>query len=89
MGQLAWDGQAWRWDSRGYQAGEVTYSVTVAFDFQSVLLLRVGNPARASLWLWAEGSAFPQRWLDLRRAVYSPHRGAATNANRDMDTGLA
>lgn len=74
-GQLAWDGQHWRWDSRGYQTGTVHYQVVVALDFQSLLLLRVGNPAQASLWLWAERKACPPRWLDLRRAVFSPHRG--------------
>ena len=74
VGQLAWDGQVWRWESRGYQAGVPEYELSIALDLQNVMLLRLENQAHAKLWLWAERRAFPERWLDLRRAVYSPHR---------------
>lgn len=74
VGQLAWDGQVWRWEGPGYQAGVAEYELSVALDFQKVMLLRLENQAHAKLWLWAERRAFPERWLDLRRAVYSPHR---------------
>ena len=74
VGQLAWDRQVWRWEGPGYQAGVAEYELSVALDFQNVMLLRVENQAHAKLWLWAERRAFPERWLDLRRAVYSPHR---------------
>jgi toxin CptA len=74
VGQLAWDGQVWRWEGPGYQAGVAEYELLAALDFQSVMLLRLENQAHAKLWLWAEQRAFPARWLDLRRAVYSPHR---------------
>ena len=77
LGTLAWDGQCWRWQSNGYQAGVAEYEVVVAADFQHIVLLRLQNPARARLWLWAERSTLPERWLDLRRAVYSPHRELA------------
>ena len=50
------------------------YELLVAADFQHVVLLRVKNQANASLWLWAERGAAPERWLDLRRALYSPQR---------------
>ncbi|MBH1957486.1 MAG: hypothetical protein I8H91_11800 [Burkholderiales bacterium] len=73
-GQLAWDGQAWRWESPGYQTGVAAQELSVVADFQRRLLLRLENQASASLWLWVEQSAMPERWLDLRRAVYSPHR---------------
>ena len=73
-GQVAWDGQVWRWEGPGYQAGVAEYQLSAAADFQHVMLLRIENQAHAKLWLWAERSAFPARWLDLRRAVYSPHR---------------
>ena len=69
-----WDGQYWRWESASYQAGTAEYELVVSADFQHALLLRVNNMAQASLWFWAERSAMPSRWLDLRRAVYSPHR---------------
>ncbi len=74
IGQLAWDGQSWCWESQGYQAGSTGHDVSVAFDFQSLMLLRLDNPAHVGLWLWAERRAFPERWLDLRRALYSPRR---------------
>ncbi len=74
IGQLAWDGQAWRWEGLGYQAGVAQYELSSAADFKNVMLLRVENQAHAKLWLWAERRADPARWLDLRRAVFSPHR---------------
>ena len=74
IGQIAWDGQVWRWESQGYQTGVAEQSLFVIADFQSLLLLRLENQAHASLWLWAEQKALPARWRDLRRAVYSPHR---------------
>jgi len=76
-GQLAWDGQCWRWESPGYQTGIAEQQLSVIADFQHLLLLRIENQAHASLWLWAERSAMPERWLDLRRAVYSPQRSPA------------
>ena len=73
-GQLAWDGDVWRWESAGYQAGIAEHELSVVADFQHSLLLRLENQARASLWLWVEQSTMPERWLDLRRAVFSPHK---------------
>lgn len=74
VGQLNWDGQVWHWEGPGYQSGMAEYELSAALDFQNVMLLRIENQAHAKLWLWAERRAFPARWLDLRRAVYSPHR---------------
>ncbi len=74
VGQLAWDGQVWRWEGPGYQVGVAEYDLSATLDFQNLLLLRIENQAHAALWLWAERRALPARWLDLRRAVYSPHR---------------
>lgn len=76
-GQLVWDGQHWHWESTAYQAGIAEQEVLVAADFQNIVLLRIKNHANASLWLWAERSALPERWLDLRRAIYSPQRISA------------
>ena len=70
-GQLTWDGQLWRWHSAGYAAGESALDLVIALDLQRVLWLRLQNSAGASLWLWAEKSALPFRWMDLRRAVCS------------------
>ena len=74
VGHLSWDGQAWHWESRGYPSGAAEQTVSVAFDCQVLMLLQIDNPAHARLWLWAEKRMCTERWLDFRRAVYSPHR---------------
>jgi hypothetical protein len=71
VGQLHWDGQDWRWESQGYPSGTPVLALSVALDLQRTLLLRLENHDNASLWLWAHRAAMPERWLDLRRAVYS------------------
>ena len=76
-GQLAWDADTWNWTSTGCQAGSALNELSVIADLQSRLLLRFENQAGKGLWLWAERSSLPERWLDLRRAVYSPHRSAS------------
>lgn len=74
IGCLAWDGQFWCWEGQGSQTGAEEQKLSVVADFQNLLLLRLENSARTHLWLWAERRAMPGRWLDLRRAVYSPRR---------------
>lgn len=71
VGQLRWDGQVWRWESQGYQSGALVSALAVTLDFQGVMLLRLESHDDAILWLWASRSSMPERWLDLRRAVYS------------------
>lgn len=71
VGQLRWDRQVWHWESQAYQAGTPVRALSVALDFQRILLLRLENHDHATLWLWASRQAMPERWLDLRRAVYS------------------
>ena len=83
-GQLAWDGDVWRWESPGYQTGVGEHALSVIADFQQRLLLRLENQAGASLWLWVEQNAMPERWLDLRRAVYSPHKSHASLSPHDF-----
>jgi toxin CptA len=82
-GQLAWDGEVWRWETLSYQAGIAEYELSVVVDFQHRLLLRLQNQAQTNTWLWVERQAAPERWLDLRRAVYSPHRSAVTSSPHD------
>ena len=83
-GQLAWDGDAWRWESTGYQTGADEDSLSVVADFQQRLLLRLESQAGASLWFWVEQNAMPERWLDFRRAVYSPHKSRASLPPHDF-----
>lgn len=77
VGQLVWDGERWHWESLAYPSGAAEYEVSVAADFQHIVLLHIKNHANAKLWLWAERGTFPERWLDFRRAIYSPHRSTA------------
>lgn len=79
VGHLSWDGQAWYWESKGYPSGAAEQTVSVAFDCQMMMLLQIDNPAQARLWIWAEKRMFAERWLDFRRAVYSPHRAPGTH----------
>ncbi|WP_431097811.1 hypothetical protein [Polaromonas aquatica] len=83
IGQLAWSGETWRWESPGYQAGVAEYELSVVIDFQHVLLLRLENQTHKRLWMWVARSAMPERWLDLRRAVYSPHKLSPASSQHD------
>ena len=74
VGRLQWDGQRWRWESVVYRSGTALEPPVVVLDVQFALLLRLDNQAGAVWWLWAERSALPARWLDLRRAVHARHR---------------
>ena len=83
-GQLHWDGKCWRWESQAghtlaqkhkqEQEQEQEQSICVIVDFQSWLLIRMENQSHACQWLWLERKNAPHRWLDLRRAIYAPHR---------------
>jgi hypothetical protein len=66
-GVLSWDGQAWRWSARAGASG----LLKVRLDFQGLLLVQWQPPPAPVEWLWLERRADPQRWADLRRAVYS------------------
>ena len=70
-GDLHWDGTAWTGP-----AGGALDSLDVALDVQRALLVR-WQAAPSAGWLWLERSRCPQRWLDLRRAVYSRARPPA------------
>ena len=72
--QLHWDGQCWRWETQTGYALPVEQTICVIVDFQSWLLIRMENQSHACQWLWLERKNAPHRWLDLRRAIYAPHR---------------
>lgn len=86
-GQLAWDGEVWRWESECRHSAMAEHELSVVADFQRCLLLRLESQAGASLWLWAEQPSLPERWLDLRRAVYSPHRSCGALPAHDLLSG--
>ena len=79
-GQLAWDGERWHWDSPGDFSSSEQSQVAVIVDVQSALLLLFETVGGARHWLWVERASQSERWMDLRRAVYSPHRVSTHSA---------
>lgn len=73
VGELGWDGDAWHWRANGQDASGC---LAASLDFQQFILLRWdGGPG--THWFWVERVSLPQRWDDLRRALYFPARSAA------------
>jgi toxin CptA len=71
-GTLTWNGADWSWSGRA-DAGVLE----VCLDLQRSMLVR-HVASGESQWFWLERASQPQRWDDVRRAVYSrPAAGAA------------
>jgi len=69
QGMLAWDGERWTWSSAASPLGqEGTLSVVV--DLQRLLLVH-WTSAGGRRWFWLEPAGARDRWVALRRAVYS------------------
>lgn len=71
VGDLAWDGAGWQW--RG-QAGRPS----VRLDLQGCLLLEWRGTEGGHAWMWLDQHRAGDRWMALRRAVYSPARTEAS-----------
>ncbi len=79
-GVLYWDGGQWVLDSLlpGQPPVLLKGAPEVQWDLQSHLWVCVhGTSGRSRVWLWLERRHQPERWADLRRAVYS-RAGAGT-----------
>lgn len=74
-GVLQFDSQQWHWQAHSVATVPLDH-LAVHLDLQQALLLR-GHRAGTPLWLWLDKGMAPQRWDDLRRAVYSPASAAA------------
>ena len=84
VGALCWDGQDWQWVSAGRTVGG---RLAVHLDAQAHLLLSFTPPRGAQCWCWAERASAPDRWADLRRAVYSrPKTTASLQASPEAAT---
>lgn len=70
-------------------AGLQAADAKMALDGQSWLLVRLAEPRHAARSVWLERRAMPQRWQDLRRAVYSRPvpAGLALTDTRSAPTG--
>lgn len=72
-GKLCWDGQTWvlEGDPLGSTVWVLDGPPMVQLDLQTHLWVCAFPSGRCRIWLWLERSSQPQRWMDLRRAVYS------------------
>lgn len=75
VGTIHWDGQAWSVATLTGLAQDEARALSappaVFLDMQSHLWVHVLPAGRRGLWLWLDRSGQPERWMDLRRAVYS------------------
>ena len=67
---LAWNGQEWTLEAMPH-ASAVAGTLAVHLDLQAHLWLRWQSGAGDVHWLWLEQRSAPERWGDMRRAVYS------------------
>ncbi|KAB2905214.1 MAG: hypothetical protein F9K35_01995 [Burkholderiaceae bacterium] len=72
QGDLVWDGGLWRFEGAGTR--DAAGVLRVHMDGQSHLLLSLREATGTVRWFWLERRMQPERWDDLRRAVYSRPR---------------
>lgn len=82
-GDLHWDGQHWSLDGA---SPVLTAQATVHLDFQSFLLLRL-KVDRSVSWLWLDRQASPERWHDVRRALFASPTAADKTAADSAPSG--
>jgi hypothetical protein len=80
-GTLHWDGQDWHWERAGHPGVVSARRIAVIADFQNLLVLRFENAMLGDQWMSVEKRFDPLRWMDFRRAVYSPRRGSTGTGN--------
>jgi hypothetical protein len=74
-GILRWDGRTWWW---GTGEIELPVTVTLHFDFQRVIWLRVSGLPGRDPWCCVERAAGPRAWDDLRCALHASPRSTQT-----------
>jgi hypothetical protein len=82
-GSLQWDGLHWHLETElaGRPAHPLAGTLWVRMDLQSHLWVCLEGPDGRRTWLWLERHGAPERWGDLRRAVYSrPRQGASLDS---------
>ena len=73
-GHLIWDGSCWHWECITALIVSDELKLFVVADLQRFLVVVLDENTGNRFWLCAERRAFPERWLDFRRAVYSASR---------------
>jgi len=89
---LQFDGQAWTLGQTAKSfSGPLALSVPpeVLLDLQVHLWVRIVPIGHSAQWLWLERSSQPERWMDLRRAVYSRARSGVDNADETARQAVA
>lgn len=73
VGSLRWDGQGWALERDGPEKifRALSAPPEVLLDLQAHLWVCVSPWGHHRTWLWLERASQPERWLDMRRAVYS------------------
>ena len=82
-GVLHWDGLRWLLEigPHGSSLKSLEGALWVRLDLQSHLWVCLEDSSGRRRWLWLERTGAPERWGDLRRAVYSRARPEATPAD--------
>ena len=71
---LAFDGEIWSISGADPMPEA---QVNVSLDLQSLILVCLNGPGRMRRWVWLDRNTMPDRWRDLRRALYSRAPGTA------------
>lgn len=82
-GHLIWNGSCWHWERTTVPIVSDELRLSVVADLQRLLVVVLDENTGNRFWLCAERGAFPERWLDFRRAVYSASRMADGRAGID------
>lgn len=85
-GLLHWDGTHWHLETghAGKPAHLQEGILWVRLDLQSHLWVCLNGPEGRRTWLWLERQGAPERWGDLRRAVYSRPRPDVSRADEPV-----
>lgn len=85
VGVLRWDGQGWSLEGGGPHGSTEFRALScppqVILDLQTHLWVCVFPLGQRRTWLWLERSSQPERWMDMRRAVYSRAKPGTDNAD--------
>lgn len=91
VGALRWDGQAWALEGEGPEKifRALSAPPEVLLDLQAHLWVCVSPLGHRRTWLWLERTSQPERWLDMRRAVYSRAVPGTDNADENAPATAA
>lgn len=95
-GLLDWNGLSWHWvtvaqagddaSQRGESVGSADQKgvISVRFDGRRCMLIKLEMTVGQARWLWLEQGFVPQRWHDVRRALYSRAKAPVFNTTHAL-----